>query len=212
MHLWGSLFWQDQQAIGSLLTCCLVYQCFGIRFQGRFSKDSRLLQLWAQILVPVIFLSFAFPILGLLSGIKRSHCLVAPSSPEVIEAAAHICVITQLACSACSVLWLLSPSGWRKKCCFWMPLSAAASPGEIFGYGNERGLIARESHAGQGRLLLGAELPGAGGHLGRAAAGLGQLSTGARGCETSLPLGFLCSRHCLGNCCLLLLLCHYVCV
>lgn len=77
-----------------------------------------------------------------------------------------------------------------------MPLSAAASPGEVFGYGNEHGLIARDSHAGQGQLLVGVELPCAGGHLGRAAAGLGQLSTGARGCETSPPLGWEIAVSC----------------
>lgn len=116
MHLRGSLFLQDQRAIGSSLTCYLVYQCSGIHFQGSFSKNSRLWQLWAQILVPVIFLPLRFPFWGCCRAGKRSHCLVAPSSPEVIEAAAHICMITELACSACSVLWLLSWSGRRKKC------------------------------------------------------------------------------------------------
>lgn len=56
---------------------------------------------------------------------------------------------------------LLSSSEWRKKCncCFCVPLSATASPGGVFGYGNECGLIGRDNHEGQGQLLVWAQPP-----------------------------------------------------
>lgn len=58
-----------------------------------------------------------------------------------------------------------------------MPLLAAASPGDVFAYGNEHGLIRRDRCAGQGQLCaLCAE-----GQPGSAGAGPGELCAGAHG-------------------------------
>lgn len=93
---------------------------------GSFSKDARFLQMWAQILVPVILLSFPFPFFGLLSDSKVEPLfggmilrIIKVFNPQ------QACVwLRSLVAQAVQLLCLLGWSGWRKKsnCCFWMPL------------------------------------------------------------------------------------------
>lgn len=83
-----------------------------------------------------------------------------------------------------------------------MPSPVTASPGDVFAYGNEHGLIRRDSCAGQGQLLLGAQPLRAKGQPGSAGAGPGELCAGAHGCS-GLPLPV--SLDSPGNCCVSLL-------
>lgn len=115
------------------------------------------------------------------------------------------CAAWLLRLSSCCACSADLGGGRNRTAAFGCPYPAAASPGDVFAYGNEHGVIGRDSCPGQGQLPAGAQPLRAEGQLGSTGAGP-ELCAGAHGCDGCPLPGWLCSHGCLGNCCVSLLL------